>query len=69
MLASNWRTWRESQGSMSEDGAEAEMDIDKTLDEILKETGTAENRGAKMAVDEFLALLNAFHKRGIHFGG
>lgn len=69
MLASNWRTWRESQGQMSEDGAEAEMDIDKTLDEILEETGTAENRGAKMAVDEFLALLNAFHKRGIHFGG
>lgn len=39
---------------------------DKVL-EILEETGNSEARSGKMDQDEFLKLLIAFNKVGIHF--
>lgn len=66
MLEANYKTWLATQPSAP---MEEEIDIDKILEGILEETGTADNRAAKMDVDEFLTLLDCFHKHGIHFGG
>ena len=71
MLEANYKTWLATQpatAGMQVDG-QKEIDIDKILEEILEETGTSENRAAKMDVDEFLTLLDCFHRHGIHFGG
>lgn len=66
MLEANYKTWLATQPSAP---MEQDIDIDKMLEAILEETGTTENRAAKMDVDEFLTLLDCFHKHGIHFGG
>lgn len=44
-------------------------DVEAVLEAVLEETDVADKRAAKMDVDEFLVLLEAFHRRGIHFGG
>ncbi|KAK9894995.1 rRNA adenine dimethylase [Cystobasidium minutum MCA 4210] len=77
MLESNYKAWRKAKiekeggtADMQMDGQEEEeWNVDDVLEEVLEETGCAEKRAAKMDVDEFLVLLEAFHKRGIHFGG
>lgn len=71
MLEANYKAWKSTQqhesGAMEMD--KEEFDIDSKLEEILEESGHADNRGAKMDVDDFLGLLALFHKHGIHFGG
>lgn len=77
MLESNYRAWKEgkkaSNGSTDTEMQVTEEDdawnVDQVLEKILQETDTADKRAAKMDVDEFLALLDAFHRQGIHFGG
>lgn len=77
MLESNYKAWRKAKveqeggGDMAMDGNDnaEEWDVDKVLEAVLEETGCAEKRASKMDVDEFLVLLEAFHRRGIHFGG
>lgn len=81
MLESNYKAWKKAKdeiegggdvqkGDMQMDGTEEDKwDVDAVLEAVLEETGCAEKRAAKMDVDEFLELLEAFHRRGIHFGG
>ncbi|KAK0549593.1 Dimethyladenosine transferase [Tilletia horrida] len=63
MLESNWRSYC----------SEKEIPIDESksfssrVEEVLESTGFAENRAAKMDVDDLLKLLAAFHDVGIHF--
>jgi len=72
MLEANYKAWKSTQ-QQQENGAmdteTEEFDIDTKLEQILDESGHADNRGAKMDVDDFLGLLALFHKHGIHFGG
>lgn len=72
MLETNYKAWKSTQ-QQEQQGMEVEkeeeFDIDSKLEEILEESGHADNRGAKMGVDDFLGLLALFHKHGIHFGG
>lgn len=77
MLESNYRAWKEgkkvSSGSMDTDmqdsDADDTWDVNQVLEKVLQDTDTADKRAAKMDVDEFLTLLDAFHRQGIHFGG
>lgn len=82
MLESNYKAWKKAKGEMAGeddgrhadgdmemDGTEKEWSVDKILEEVFEETECADKRAAKMDVDEFLVLLEAFHRRGIHFGG
>lgn len=84
MLESNYKAWKKAKteiegGSkeqdMEMDGAAGDSssgdrwDVDAVLEAVLEETDVADKRAAKMDVDEFLVLLEAFHRRGIHFGG
>ncbi|EJU00199.1 rRNA adenine dimethylase [Dacryopinax primogenitus] len=63
MLEQNWKTWCAETGQMVEDG----VDFKQRVDSLLEETGYAENRAAKMTVDDLLKLLSAFHDIGVHF--
>ncbi|KAH8918055.1 rRNA adenine dimethylase [Atractiella rhizophila] len=44
-----------------------EEDASSVIENILTESGYAEQRAAKMDVNDFLKLLHAFHERGFHF--
>ena len=46
---------------------EDDLDMGKLVSQVLDESGYAEQRAAKMDVDDFLRLLTLFHKVGIHF--
>ncbi|KAJ3983551.1 S-adenosyl-L-methionine-dependent methyltransferase [Lentinula detonsa] len=63
MLEKNWRTYCSETNQMVED----DVDMKAKVEKILEETGNAENRAAKMDVDDLLKLLYAFHEVGIHF--
>ncbi|KAK7470326.1 Dimethyladenosine transferase [Stygiomarasmius scandens] len=63
MLEKNWRTWCSESNQMVDDTVDMKLKIEK----VLEETGNAENRAAKMDVDDLLKLLAAFHQVGIHF--
>ncbi|KAJ4481151.1 S-adenosyl-L-methionine-dependent methyltransferase [Lentinula aciculospora] len=63
MLEKNWRTYCSETNQMVEDSVDMKVEIEK----VLEETGNAENRAAKMDVDDLLKLLYAFHEVGIHF--
>ncbi|WVF69982.1 dimethyladenosine transferase [Kwoniella sp. CBS 6097] len=61
MLEKNYRTWCAEQGVIIED----EFDIRAKIDTILSEAGYADNRAAKMDVDDLLKLLAAFNVAGM----
>ncbi|EJD51243.1 rRNA adenine dimethylase [Auricularia subglabra TFB-10046 SS5] len=63
MLEKNYRTWCSETDAIVPDG----LDMKKLIDEIFEETGYAEERAAKMDINDLLKLLTAFHDRGIHF--
>ncbi|KAF5359005.1 hypothetical protein D9758_004878 [Tetrapyrgos nigripes] len=63
MLEKNWRTWCSESNQMVDDSVDMKAKVEK----VLEETGNAENRAAKMDVDDLLKLLAAFHDVGIHF--
>lgn len=44
-----------------------DMDVDQIIDKVLEECEAHDSRAAKMDVEDFLALLAAFHKYGLHF--
>ncbi|KAI6020534.1 S-adenosyl-L-methionine-dependent methyltransferase [Pisolithus marmoratus] len=63
MLEKNWRTWCSLQNVPTTDDASIKEMVAKVLDS----TGYSDQRAAKMAVDDLLKLLSAFHDVGIHF--
>lgn len=73
MLTENYLTHISLSQSAS---SSMQLDTDNTMDstkmkdvveEILVTEGYADERAAKMAINDFLALLAAFNARGIHF--
>lgn len=65
MLEANYKVWCQEQGVSSIHG----KDSMKTLiEEVLnQETSLGERRASKVSLDEYLELLLAFNKRGVHF--
>ncbi|SCZ94472.1 BZ3500_MvSof-1268-A1-R1_Chr12-2g03920 [Microbotryum saponariae] len=63
MLESNYKAWCAENEQMIED----DFNISPLLAKVLKESGFAEKRAAKMDVDDFLKLLTIFHKYHPHF--
>jgi len=63
MLETNWKVWCKA----NEQEIEAPSSMSKKLDEILVEGGFADQRAAKLDVDDFLRLLSLLHSHGIHF--
>lgn len=44
-----------------------EFDVKTLIMQVLESVEMAEKRASKMDLDDFLALLNAFHEAGVHF--
>ncbi|PWN51138.1 rRNA adenine dimethylase [Violaceomyces palustris] len=63
MLEANHKTWCAEKEVMMDDSTTFAQKVEA----ILVETGMAENRAAKMDIDDLLKLLAAFHEKGIHF--
>ncbi|KAH8086447.1 putative rRNA (adenine-N6,N6-)-dimethyltransferase [Filobasidium floriforme] len=63
LLEGNYKTWCAETGKIIED----ELDFKAKIETILQESGYAEERAAKMDVDDLLKLLAAFNVEGIHF--
>ncbi|ETS62615.1 hypothetical protein PaG_03255 [Moesziomyces aphidis] len=61
MLEANYKTYCAVKEIMPQDNF---ADLVK---QVLIDTETAENRAAKMDIDDLLKLLAAFHEKGIHF--
>ena len=70
ILEKNYKTFLATQNddAMNVD-SQADMTeiVKQKIDTVLKETGYADHRSAKMDQTDFLKLLYAFHQVGIHF--
>jgi len=64
MLEKNYKTWRSETGQTP---SVQPVNMKDMIETILSETGYAENRAAKMDINDLLKLLSAFHDKGIHF--
>jgi 18S rRNA (adenine1779-N6/adenine1780-N6)-dimethyltransferase len=62
MLESNYKTYCALNGLMVDD-----VDMKEMVMKVLEETNLGQERAAKMDIDDFLRLLNAFHQVNIHF--
>lgn len=62
MVESNYKVW-----CMSNNQPVVIRDMKPLIEEVLRETNLAEMRANKVSLDEYLELLLAFNKRGIHF--
>lgn len=63
MVESNYKTYCAQHDRIVEEGFDAKVKVQEVLDSV----GMSETRAAKMDIDDFLKLLNAFHENGIHF--
>ncbi|EPQ30861.1 uncharacterized protein PFL1_01758 [Pseudozyma flocculosa PF-1] len=63
MLEANYKVWCAEREVMVDDS----VPFSQVVDAILRDTGCADNRAAKMDIDDLLKLLAAFHEKGIHF--
>lgn len=63
MLEQNWRTWCSTQNKM----IDGDTNMKTKVEEVLSSSGYSDQRAAKMALDDLLKLLSAFHDEGIHF--
>lgn len=63
MIETNYKIWRAAQNS----SAPLVTNMKATIEEILKETGLDDQRASKVNLDQYLELLLAFNRRGIHF--
>ncbi|KAK6903764.1 dimethyladenosine transferase [Kwoniella mangroviensis CBS 8507] len=61
LIERNYKTWCAENGHMIEDG----FDIREKIDTILLDSGYADNRAARMDVDDLLKLLAAFNVEGM----
>lgn len=74
MLNENMRTQRalnnnnnkKNKNSMDED-TEAEKGADEIIEEVVGMEQWKDKRANKLDLDDFLALLTEFNKRGVHF--
>ena len=64
MLEANWRTFCALKGV---DEASVNIGMKERVAKVLEESGFAQQRTSEMDVDDFLKLLAAFHRDGIHF--
>ena len=64
LLEENFRTFLSMNNEMIPDPF---PDIKQIVEEVLAATNYAEQRAARMDIDDFLALLVEFNNRGIHF--
>lgn len=62
-LGKNYKTWC----SLNEKKIPEDFDIKTKVEEILTEGDFDKKRARHMDQDDFLALLHAFNKEGIHF--
>ncbi|KAJ6542734.1 S-adenosyl-L-methionine-dependent methyltransferase [Mycena capillaripes] len=67
MLEKNWRTWCAETEQVGAFMVEDNVNMKAKIEQVLIDTGNAENRAAKMDVDDLLKLLSAFHDIGVHF--
>eukprot|EP01138_Halocafeteria_seosinensis_P010473 gb/GECG01010693.1/.p1 GENE.gb/GECG01010693.1/~~gb/GECG01010693.1/.p1 ORF type:complete len:145 (+),score=12.93 gb/GECG01010693.1/:1-435(+) len=53
--------------SLNNQTMDSEPDIKSIVEGVLHDVDMADSRAAKLDLDDFLILLNAFNKAGIHF--
>jgi 18S rRNA (adenine1779-N6/adenine1780-N6)-dimethyltransferase len=63
MIETNYKTYCAQHDYIIPD----EFDVKTLVNQVLVDAGFAESRASKMDVDDFLALLHAFHQANIHF--
>lgn len=63
MLAENHKTWC----ALNKVAVDEAMDVKAKVEGVLTSCGKSDQRASKMDIDDFLGLLNAFNKEGIHF--
>lgn len=63
LLDKNYRTVSSLKGLLVDEG----FDAKKAVEAVLTETGFGDCRSSKLDIDDFLSLLNAMNKAGIHF--
>ncbi len=64
MIETNYKIWRSA--SSSNTGSPI-TDMKAVIEEVLTETGLSDQRANKVNLDQYLELLLAFNRRGIHF--
>ena len=71
MLDTNRRTQKSLNNNNNLEAMEQEEDDDKGAEQIIEEVVEMERwkgkRASKLDLDDFLALLAEFNKRGVHF--
>lgn len=68
MLEKNYRIHRSlQQGQDESNSMEDEVNIKTIIDDVLDEIQFREKRARTMDIDDFMKLLHAFNKKGIHF--
>ena len=63
MMEANYKVWR----SASNDVTDEIKDIKAVVEDVLKETSLGDMRASKVTLDQYLELLLAFNRRGMHF--
>ena len=63
MMETNYKIWR----SAKNDGSDEITDMKRAIEEVLTETNLSDQRASKVSLDQYLELLLAFNRRGIHF--
>lgn len=67
MLDENMRTQRALNGSNSSMTDEEEKTSEQIIEEVVSMEQWKDKRASKLDLDDFLALLAEFNKRGVHF--
>ena len=63
MVEVNYKVWRSANTAS---GMEI-SDMKSVIEDVLKETSLSDSRASKVNLDQYLELLLAFNRRGIHF--
>jgi 18S rRNA (adenine1779-N6/adenine1780-N6)-dimethyltransferase len=63
MIEANYKIWRSATNSTTP----AITDVKAVIEEVLTQTSLSDHRANKVDLDQYLELLLAFNKRGIHF--
>lgn len=63
MIEANYKTFC----SQNDKIVAEEFSVKELINEVLESVGMKEKRASKMDLDDFLKLLHAFHKVGVHF--
>jgi len=63
MLEENYKTFK----ALNDGPMDQIEDMKEVVEQVLAAEGYAEQRAAKMDINDFLCLLAAFNAKGIHF--